>query len=352
MVAFLAQSPEFPPVRLSVLEQQPRTRPRSFDAVVEVRWGSIRETYGVEIKTQSQPRVLDQAMAQAKMQAQANDVRPMIFLPYLSEESLRRLEASDVSGIDLCGNALILGTTFRVWRSGQPNRFRESRPIANPYQGDSSVFARCFLLQNRFESLSALREFALSRYRTRPDQEGGVLQLGTASKVVQALLDELILAKDRDAITLIDPKRLLSNLQLKYRRPASTTLVGKTPFGSEEVWDQLESWSERTGGRYVATGAASAKRWGVLFGQDRPRFYVEDLQSASEALQVAVGPAFANVELVEEKKGLVYFDSLQDGAAHWASMIQTWLELAQAGPREREAAETLYRRMLESGRAL
>jgi hypothetical protein len=54
---------------------------------------------------------------------------------------------------------------------------------------------------------------------------------------------------------------------------------------------------------------------------------------------------------VETTRNLVYFDLRADGNALWASPIQTWLELTHGGPREREAAEGLERRLIEAARA-
>lgn len=350
MFAFLASGPEYPPFRIQqTLGQVPAGRDDGFDALVEVAWADQRESFVVEMKTSSQPLMLDRAIVQAERMAQQFGQKPLIFVPYLSEQSLRDLEKRRVSGIDMVGNAVILCDSFRVWRSGAPSPYRESRPLQNPYRGDSSIFVRCFLLQPRFESLTSLRDFALTLYDPDSRAKAEPLQLGTASKVVQALTDEMIVMKDKEYIRLVDPRRLLTNLQRRYRRPDSPTLVGKSPFGREEIWNRLADWRLDQHGRYVASGSASAGYYGVLFGEDRLRLYVDDLRSAADVLQVSEGRAFANIELIEERKGLVYFDAMGEGSVRWASMIQTWLELAQSGgAREREASESLYDRLVSS----
>ncbi len=349
MIDFLAKGPEYAPIRIQqTAGKLSPGRAYGFDAIVDVTWQDRRETFVVEMKSSSQPLIVDHAALQADHSAKELGLKPMVFLPYLNERALSNLESRQVSGIDMVGNAVILGDSFRVWRSGAPNPYRESRPIQNPYAGDSSIFARCFLLQSRFQSLTSLRDFALSLYETNREPKTGSLQLGTASKVVQALVDELILAKDKDAIFIIDPRRLLSNLERRYRRLQTPAIIGKSPLTRDEVWTRLSEWQRRSGGRYVATGSGSAGQWGALFGEDRLRLYVDDLRSASEALQLTETRAFPNVELIEERKGLVYFDTRREGPARWASMIQTWLELAQASSREQAAATPIYRRILAS----
>lgn len=348
----LLQTPfELAPAQLRLITRLPGTRDMGIDALVEVAWGTFRETFAVQVKTVSQPGVLRRAADQVARVSESMQATPMVFVPYLSEDSLRELESQNVSGIDLGGNAVILGSAFRVWRSGEPNRFRESRTLQNPYRGDSSVFTRCFLLKPRFESLTGLREFALAR--SQPDQGIQVkpLQLGTASKVVQALADDLVIARDKDVIFLLDAKRLLANLERRYQRLDTHSLIGKTPLNKDEVWMRLGEWQRETKGRFVATGIGSASKYGVLFGDDLVRIYVDDLRSASGALQVVESKVFPNIELIEERKGFVYFDAQREGEAQWASPIQTWLELVQAGPREQEAAASLYDRILSSLRS-
>jgi hypothetical protein len=75
--------------------------------------------------------------------------------------------------------------------------------------------------------------------------------------------------------------------------------------------------------------------------------YVDNLAAASELLSVTEGRAFANIELIETRRNLAFFDCREDGAIRWASAIQTWLELAQGGAREWEAAQDLARLCLE-----
>jgi len=346
MLRFLGAAPEIAPGRLRLIASLPGGRDRGADALVEVGWDDRKDVFAVELKASSQPLILRGAIEQAERAARDMGLRPLVLIPYLSDESLRLLESRGVSGLDLGGNAVIIGSAFRIWRSGAPNRFTESRPLQNPYQGDSSILTRCFLLRPTFESLRNLREFALARIVDRIDEPSEPLQLGTASKVVQALADDVIVVKGRDTIQLVDGARLISNMERRYRRLPTRTLVGRTPFKPDEVWTRLSEWSREEGGRYVATGSGSATHYGVLFAGDRQSIYVDDLERVRNLLEVRPGPAFANVELVEDRKRLVYFDARGDGPARWASPTQTWLELAQGGPREQEAAETLKRQIL------
>ena len=63
-----------------------------------------------------------------------------------------KLEAEGVSGIDLCGNGVIVvPDQLLVLRTGFPNRFRWEGTIKNVYRKNSSIVARVFLLVPRIQ---------------------------------------------------------------------------------------------------------------------------------------------------------------------------------------------------------
>ena len=355
MLDYLREGASYPPARLRLASVQSASTCRQtgpapcggYDAEVELTWRDKALRYAVEVESSSQPTIVERAMLQVRQAVRDSGLNPMVFVPYLSEEALLRLNDAEVSGIDRCGNCVLLGPSMAIWRSGAANRFRESRPIRNPYSGDSSIITRCLLLRRRFGSLDELRRFALSMLPLDRLGNENLLQIGTVSKVVRALQEELITTRDPDGIQLTDPRRLLDRLREQYRPASGTRVLGKTPFNEEDTWPRLADATSEAG-RFAATGMASASRYGALVGVERLSFYVDDLRAAIHALDVSEVRAFANIELIEARNNLPFFDCRSDGNAIWASPIQTWLELAQGGPREREAAQSLDRLLLEA----
>ena len=275
---------------------------------------------------------------------------PREMVPFQGEKARLRLRESDVSGINLSENCVSLGSSCTVWRSGAPIRCPESRPIMTPFSGDSTIIASSFLLRPEYETLGALREFALSRLMLSQGPDAASLTPGTASKVVRTLEEELICARRDGAIRLSNPRELLDRLRKDYKAPAGPRLTGRTPLEPEQVWRSLAEAAGPGGLRCAATGTASAGRYGVLSSTEPLALYVSSLSAAASLLQVTETRAFPNITLVEARKNLFYFDTRPRGGAVWASPIQTWLELAQAGPREQEGARALEQPILE-GRA-
>ena len=331
-----------PPASLRLAEVPSRSSLNTVgDGVFVASWGEYKEQFVSEYKPLNTPKVVETAVAQARLWANKTGLRPLVIVPYLSEESLAWMQSQGISGVDLCGNGVLLASHFSVWCNGAPNRFRSSQPIRNVYKGTSSLFSRALLLNPEFDSLLSLQIFARNRLNVASDGER--LAKGTASKVVQALVEDLIVQREgRGGVRLTDTKRLLERLRENYRKPQGKRVEGKITLSSSDAWQRLRG----AGLRAVVTGDGSAGRYGLLSGPGRLCLYVSDMKEAMQLLEVSATHVFPNVELIETSDETVYFDARERPDGWWASPIQVWLELATGGPRERNAAKALYDALL------
>jgi hypothetical protein len=100
---------------------------------------------------------------------------PLLFLPFLSDRQLQELEREEISGIDLCGNGVVIVPyLFAVFRSGAKNRFPSSAPIKNIYRRKSSMVGRVFLIRSTYESVQEIfveinrRNMFMRRWDSKP----------------------------------------------------------------------------------------------------------------------------------------------------------------------------------------
>ena len=293
----------------------------------------------VEAKSRSTPQTVQAAVASAKAAAKEND-RPMIYVPYLSHERLEELEQRQVSGIDLCGNGVVIvpGRLY-VARSGQPNRYPDRRALSNPYRGRSAIVARMLLTQPRWDSLNKL---------TKAIQEkGAMLSLGQASKAVQAMHEDLIVSKDAGSIVLREPLRLLDKLGSEWRAPR---VRARQALRLQTGAEGLNVLSSNNLLKWVVAGESSVSRY-ATFSQGGPRKIV--VSSLPLAMTILHGspesvPSFAHVELIETEESGIFFEAETDeNGVRWASRLQTWLELQAGDARQKEAASELRKQILK-----
>jgi hypothetical protein len=329
-----------PPLIIRTNEVLKRADKREFDALIEAGLPGEQSAFRFVVEAKSRPTLeaVHAAAAQARAAVRENEW-PMIQVPYLAPDRLDYLTELGVSGVDLCGNGLvIIPERLYVLRSGQPNKYRDSRPLNNPYRGRSSLVARILMSEPSWPSLSKMLH--------RINHAGTDLSLAQASKAIRALEEELIVRKVGGAIQLQDPARLLDKLGSEW----SPIIRARRAFRLDK---NDASWADRFSSnsalRWAVTGESSAQQY-VVFSHGTPlRIAVSNLSKA-ESLLIGVPesvPGFADLELLETDEPGYFFDALTDGkGVRWASRLQTWLELQSGEARQQTAARDLKRQVL------
>ncbi|HTU21553.1 MAG TPA: hypothetical protein VMG10_26180 [Gemmataceae bacterium] len=335
---------QLPPLSFSCEVFAPSPADLARHPVVRLLWGGRLFRFVIECQRVSSARAVSGAIAFLNYYSTPPELYPLVMVPYLPEERLAELLAQQVSGIDLCGNGVVVvPNELLVYRTGCPNRFRSEAEIKNVFRGDSSLVARAYLLVPEYASVQAAQR--------EIEKRGGKLVLATVSKVCKSLEAMLIIERKRSKGTaarhlrLLQPDKLLDLLKANYVAPAVTkTVRGKTKLAPEIFRKELAARiSERT--RLVQTGFGSVAAYAVMATEPMQYFYCTDLDATIERLAGAFEPTdrFANVTFLETKEAAGYFDS-RPGLV--ASPIQVYLELATGDKRSQETAEQLRRNIL------
>jgi hypothetical protein len=314
------------------------------DAYLRLGLPDSDESFGVvlESKTRSTPQDIQLGLSQARAAAR-NGEHPMVQVPFLSTERLNELERAKASGVDLCGNGVVI-IPGRLWivRSGHPNEYRDSRPLNNPYRGRSALVARALLSHASGLTLGSLVQ--------KITEQGAELSLSQASKAIQAMEQDLIVQRLGPTIYLPERQQLLDKLGREWK-PLS--LLEKQSVRLPHGPDSLARLNTMPSLKWIITGESTASRH-VTFVQGGPRrVAVTNLAQAISALEAIPEsvPNFADVELLEVEEPGVYYGSVTDDRGiHWASRLETWLELQAGDARQREAAQDLRRQILNEAR--
>jgi len=330
-----------PPLSFRLLQRGPEIEGDfRFDALVEASWGEIMSGFVMECKTLSTPKAFENGVSQLKTYSRAEDYLPMLFLPFLSEQQLHKLEQEEISGIDLCGNGVVIVPgLFAVFRSGQKNRFTSSAPIKNIYRKNSSMAAQVFLLCPDYEMVKDVWAEINRRNLLVKRWDKKTMSLSTVSKALKTLEEDLIVARD-DTIHLMQPDKLLQKLSENYTRPTITKRVRvKVPEGAGEITQLLQKESQALGLPLVATGMSSVGRYAVMQRGDLFSIYCPRLEMILEKLPGDQADRFPNLELLETVDERVYFDGREEGNFWWASPVQVYLELIAGDKRDQETAQ-------------
>lgn len=278
------------------------------------------------------------------------DLLPLLLVPYLSEELLLKLEANKVSGLDLCGNGVLIAPgKFTFFRTGYPNRFTSSRPLKNAYRGVSSLVARAFLLQPDYSEVGELQQ--------KIAQSGGVVSPATVSKVIRELEEDQILRRVRQpdrpqvrALTLLQPDKLLRRLEDNYAPPRiRNTFLGKVNLDPRALQEALSSAAQHSGVRLIATGIGSASRYASLAMENTLAVYTDGMESLLQDLAAVPTSRFPNLSIQETDDPTVFFDPRpSEEGFPWASPITALLEMAHGEQRLVQSAEQVRERLLRA----
>lgn len=177
-----------PSVAVTVVESESKAGSGGADDYIDVQWEGQRCRFVVEAQKLATPRAIQQATVKVKAVASPPDIYPMIVVPYLPPARLEELQAAGVSGLDLCGNGVIVVPgRMLIFRTGQPNRFPQSAKLRNVYRGKNSLVARAFLIRPRFAQVKEIVALLA-------ELQGGVA-FSTVTKVLQRLEDDLIISR-------------------------------------------------------------------------------------------------------------------------------------------------------------
>ena len=313
-----------------------------YDAVLDITWQGQSCRYVAELKADARPQTLELAINQVKRYAAESGLgKPMVIVPYLTEEKLSQLLNEGVSAMDFCGNAAIEAPgQFYFWKTGNPNRYPDSAPIRSAYRGDSSLVARVLLLEPEFNAVGEILE-AIKR-------RGGSLTMGTVSKVLKQLESDLVIERQSTkSIRLIQPERVLNQLLEAYQLPKiESTWLGKLAMSDTKLQARLQEIGQDDD--VVRTGDGSAAQYGVYAGEPVISCYCRKdpaeliSQLGADASETRI---FPNLRLMQTSDQRVYFDPRPKLTA---SPIQAWLEMASGDKRQKDIAVDIRKLLLET----
>jgi hypothetical protein len=331
----------FPPLSICLLQVQPVIKEKiRADALIEVSWREKKAKFAVEFKAISTPKAFQSALNQLKFLSPQQNVGLMLITPFLNDKQLQELEREEISGIDLCGNGVVIVPgLFAVHRGGGENRFPSSASIKNIYRKNSSMVGRVFLARSSYPTVQEIydevnqRNLLVNRWGRKS------MSLSTVSKSLKTLENDLVIERN-NAIHLLQANKLLEKLSESYSPVVSKKNVRiKLTEENELITQTLWKISQKAGLPLVATGTSSVTQYAVMQRGGMLSVYCPRIEEIAEVIPGSQSDRFPNLELIETEDETVFFDAREKQNFWWASPVQVYLELMAGDKRDRETAE-------------
>lgn len=262
----------------------------------------------------------------------------LLAVPFMGEAGRRICSESDVSWLDLSGNARIDAPGVHVRVEGKENRFKRRGRPSNPFAPKSSRVARWLLLHP-------------DEYHVQQELAAAIdLGAGFVSRVVRRLEElELIERNEQGAVRASDPKLLLEAWGEHYEFERHHLLRGHvTARSGDELLARVSSALTSAGIEHAATGLAGAWLLTHFAAFRTVTCYVGELPTSDvlDSLGFHEDERGANLWLVLPRDEGVFLGAQEQDGLACAHPIQVWLDLKGQPERASEAAHHLDETLL------
>ncbi|MDD5675533.1 MAG: hypothetical protein PHC61_15290, partial [Chitinivibrionales bacterium] len=246
-----------PPILFRIKKADLKARSnRYLKTVIEGSWEKSRILFGAEINPLSTPKAFFEGVSLLKNTSLPSDYFPLLVLPFLSEKHLQELEREKISGIDFCGNGVVIvPEKLMILRSGQKNCFPSYAPIKNIYRQNSSMVGRLLMVYPQFPSVKEVVEKIGTRDFFNTCLRKSSLTFGTVSKVLAGMDQDLLIERGNRDIRLLQPDTLLEKLAQNFKGTAKTAITSlKVKLDRSALLKRLSLESKNSGLPIIATG--------------------------------------------------------------------------------------------------
>lgn len=340
-------------VSINAVREQPE---QPFDVSFELRSGSNRVQVLGEIKPAFSPRLLQEiAPWIQRLKSLRPDVAVAVIAPFLSPQSQAFCAENEIDFIDLAGNISVnVPGKFTLQRSGMRSRENAQSPDSqrtmNVFSGRSSRILRVLLEKPKTWSITELsRELATESARFRQIAPASRLtfeiSLGSVSKVIASLEEQLLVRRRGGDVVVPEPSRLLvqwaEKYKERYRWRLRSSFQTSNPFGQD--LQSIGAGIERLApGTYAFSGAVAASIEAPFVDIEVIDIFLvageADARLRTLKAQPSVGPTLRFVYPYDDG---VFMYSKRVGKALVASGVQAYLDLYARGGRDLKQAEVL-----------
>ncbi len=292
----------------------------------------------VEISKNGEPQRVRMAAEQLRraVQNHPGKVYGVLMAPFLSNASREILKNAGLGWLDWAGNSFLSfsGIHIEMERS-QINPFKTRRQQISLFAPKSAQLLRLFLTQPGPWKVEAMAK------------KGGV-SLGQVSKVRKLLLEKEYGAIDpAGGLVLKNGHALLDAWRAVAKPPQVRMRVYTALHGPALEMKLAELFGLRTGpGRYVLASHSVARRIAPFARMSGEMFYADPagLAILRRTLDLFPVDQGENITIYEPPDARVWEEAIElPGGLRGAGLVQTYLDLCNAGERSGEAADHLRR---------
>lgn len=325
---------EIPFVQNVQIEREPRVKQGMCpDFLIRLKLPEEEQLIVSEVKNSGQPRLAKEAINQLyRYNVDWPNAYSVFIAPYISESTAQICKEQNVGYIDLSGNCFLKFSKYFISKEGKPNTRAKKRDLRSLYSPKAERVLRV-LLANPEE------KWKLQKLAKEAD-----VSIGQASNVKKLLLDREWINVTSDGLELEKPEFLLNEWQKNYsfRRNKRYDYYSLEDNNSLEI--KLAQTCKNDNVKCALTGFSALERLSpYIFNQRVMAFIEKNVENIADALNLKKVDSGANLMLLEPYDQGVFYDTKSFDSVNVATPIQTYLDLQGFRGRGQEAAEHLFK---------
>ena len=291
----------------------------------------------IEARSSGQPRYAREAInALLLIRNQNPQVYGIIIAPFISEQAAKICEDADIGYLDLSGNCRLSFQSIFIQKEGQPNQFIIKRKLSSLYSAKSERILRVLLT------------YPYRSWRTKELAQKASVSLGLVSYVKKHLDDREWIKVSIDGFALSQPQALLDEWGKNYSYRRNDISDYYTLLSPADLEKKLREVCSENHIFYALTGFSAANHYAPTVRNQRTMVYLSgDIGQVAQQLGLKPVTSGANVSIFKPYDDGVYLESREVNGILAATPIQVYLDLKNYRGRGEEAAETIYREIIQ-----
>ena len=290
----------------------------------------------VEIKDNGQPRYARALIEKLSLFNEESEKYWIFVAPFISEKTGQMLRESGIGFVDFAGNCYISFEGVHIQKEGKKNPFLTKRKFKSLFRLKASRILRVLLSDpNRSWKIEQLAKEAQ-------------VSTGHVYNIKEELLNREWAHFDNKGLKLNEPESLLHEWCNEYQTKDKPYISFYSLLAPSEFETRLNMACNDLKVRYALSGLAAAFRLAPLVRYHRVTFYLEDkaneLVKKMDLKSVTSGE---NVTVITPLDDGVFYDLCRIGEISVVSPIQLYLDLNVLGDRGKEAADFIFKQVIE-----
>ena len=290
----------------------------------------------LEIKTLGTPKSTREAVNLLVRRIQNDPASYGIFVaPYIAPRSAAICKEAGIGYVDLSGNCFIAFRQIFINREKSGNQFPFKTGLSSIYSPKSERILRVLLVYpyRTWKAIDLAKEAQVS--------------LGMITQVSKKLIEEEWLKKTSQGISLTQPENLLADWSNNYtiKRNVQNNYYSMKPLQDLEI--EIADTCRMMNIPYALTGFSASNRLAPMVRGQRAMLYVSrDIDSVAEKVGLKPVESGANIILIQPYDDGVFWNAKSIGDLEISEPVQVYLDLKRYPGRGEEAADFLFREVI------